>query len=227
MLSEMDSWHHIGEVLEGYVASPRQTGIAYDPPYDSPLEDNFARCLIPHLSARGKLHKQVGVSTICGRFIFDFVASLGDRKVAFECDGKEFHNPHRDEWRDAMILGAKAVAVIYRMRGGDLTYHLADSLYLISRYEPQLFTADGLRRLQAGSSAEARSYKPSPDQNIIQVTYKDSGSLHSLLIERKLQIPPQGIREHWQYLFSYAAERNGGNLDEVMKSYRGGVEHGR
>lgn len=95
-------------------------GPLFDPPYESPLEELFALNAIKYLDDSVDFQKQVSVETICGQFRIDFVIDTGLKKVAIECDGKESHNKSRDEWRDAMILGAGAVDVIYRLRGGDL-----------------------------------------------------------------------------------------------------------
>ena len=76
----------------------------YDPPYESPLEDTFARGLSKFLRPGTNLEKQVEVTTICGDFRLDFVATtMAGRRVAYECDGAEFHDAQRDEWRDSVV----------------------------------------------------------------------------------------------------------------------------
>jgi len=110
---------------------------------ESPLESRFALSLIRRLHPNAHLESQVSVDTICGRFRLDFVVTRRGRMVAVECDGKDYHDEGRDEWRDAMVLGAEAVDVIYRFRGSDLTYHLNDCLFLISQWEPDLVSPAG------------------------------------------------------------------------------------
>jgi hypothetical protein len=93
----------------------------YDPPYESPLEDSFAWNLSKHLRRDTRLEKQVVVSTVCGAFRMDFVAtSAAGQRIAFECDGAEFHEFRRDEWRDAMILGGGGADSIIRLEGAIL-----------------------------------------------------------------------------------------------------------
>jgi len=75
----------------------------YDPPYESPLEDLFAWNAVKYLGETVAFDKQVEVDTICGKFRLDFLAVSPESRVAFECDGVEYHEPRRDEWRDAMI----------------------------------------------------------------------------------------------------------------------------
>src|SRR5688572_5827088 len=107
-------------------------------PFDSPLEADFAWHVAKYVSNEVHLDRQVAVETICGRFVLDFVATNpAGARVAFECDGKEFHHAGRDEWRDAMILGADGVDSILRLRGSDLTYHINDVLYITAVWHPE------------------------------------------------------------------------------------------
>ena len=85
---------------------------------ESPIESEFLGALRKYAAGGLQLETQVEVVTICGKFRLDLVAVFENgRRVAFECDGKEFHKPSRDEWRDAMILGKGFVDCIYRLRG--------------------------------------------------------------------------------------------------------------
>lgn len=45
-----------------------------------------------------------------------------------------------------MILSSQTVDTIYRLNGSDLTYHMEDYLHLLSRWEPYLFSPEGVRR---------------------------------------------------------------------------------
>ena len=38
-----------------------------------------------------------------GRFHVDFLVESGGRKLIVECDGRDYHNPHRDRERDKEI----------------------------------------------------------------------------------------------------------------------------
>ena len=132
----------------------------YDPPYESLLEDAFAWGLSKVLSPGTILEKQVEVKTICGDFRLDFVATaVAGRQVAYECDGAEFHEQQRDEWRDAMILGANAVDSIIRLRGSDLTYHLDDVLWLLSKWDPDMFSDRSQKILFQLASDRARYHR--------------------------------------------------------------------
>ena len=127
-------------------------------PLESPLEELFAFNLEKYLDSSINLQNQIEVETICGNFRIDFVAYSKIKRIAFECDGADYHNVARDEWRDAMILGAKAVDVIYRLRGSDLTYHIEDCLYLISKWEPEIFSQRGKINLEILASKKKKIF---------------------------------------------------------------------
>jgi len=193
----------------------------YDPPYDSPLEDLFAHNISKYLGTNVVLNKQVDVETICGTFRVDFVADCGP-KIAFECDGAEYHDAARDEWRDAMILGADAVDVIYRLRGRDLTYHLEDCLFVISRLEPDIFSHRGLLHLGNLATQEARTFIPGRG-TWHSVTYKPARpEMDPLVISitRNSRIVPKGQRSFWKSVFRFAREKGGGDMDSLIAEWR-------
>lgn len=130
----------------------------YKPPYDSPLEDSFAWHISKYLGNRTTLAKQVQTATSFGTFFLDFVSrSPSGRRVAFECDGRDFHrDPVRDICRDAVVLDSGAVDAVYRLRGQDLHYHLEDCLYVLARWEPRLFSVTGVYQLSLLASHGVR-----------------------------------------------------------------------
>ena len=200
------SWSHLNE------------GPFYDPPYESQLEDIFALTIIKYLNTSIDFQKQVEVDTICGKFRIDFIADCGSKKVAFECDGREYHNESRDEWRDAMILGSKAVDVIYRLRGSDLTYHIEDCLFVISKNDPEIFSPRGLINLEVLTSDETRRHELEDGEETIMITYRQTNNIAPLFIfiERRSREIPSGKRAFWKHLFEYAKKQGGGNLDELI-----------
>ena len=194
----------------------------YEPPYDSPLEDEFARTLVKYAGLMSSFDKQVPIDTICGRFILDFVACVNNQVIAFECDGKDFHDAYRDEWRDAMILGSGRVTTIYRFRGSDLYYHLEDCLYAVSRFDPGLFSERGLINLTKLASHEVRSYSYA-DPEHIAIAYRDGltrgASFPGIIIERRSRIIPPGQPSFWASRYRFAVNCKGGTLDSVIGEY--------
>jgi len=198
---------------------------AYSPPYDSPIEDAFARELIRHLDQSIDLRTQHCVETICGLFIVDFVAIASDGTViGFECDGAEFHDEYSDEWRDAMILGAKALTRIYRLRGVDINFYLRDLLHVIAVAEPNLFNDAARGRIKAGAYSLAREFSAehifSSKIFCTANSSDDSKDTHRIEIERRSQKIEWSKREFWQTYFSFACDCGGGKLDEVIKLWR-------
>ena len=106
---------------------------------ESPIESLFIDAFEKYISSRVEIYPQHEVYTPWGMFRLDFLIQLGEKKIAIECDGKDFHDAYRDEWRDALILGSKQVDSIYRFRGKDLFWNVNDCVDLIFYYDKDLF----------------------------------------------------------------------------------------
>jgi hypothetical protein len=129
----------------------------YRPPYESPIEDDFAYNAVKYLRKEVKLVPQQRMRTYCGTFRVDFLIESGKRRVAVECDGKAFHRTARDLARDTLILGSYAVDTIFRLQGSNIYYRIGDCLFLLSRYAPELFTDRGLANLETLAAPETRA----------------------------------------------------------------------
>jgi len=196
----------------------------YSPPYDSPIEDMFA-CHLSKFIAKNILVKtQVSVNTICGCFVLDFVLeSPRIGKIAIECDGRDFHDESRDEWRDAMILGEKMVDKIYRIRGSDIYYHIYDVLYCISTLESEVMSERGVLHLDSLATSEAKSLEFSRKCDLYSIYYprnEDDDIEPSLKLEKREIFIPKGERRFWQAAYKFACSIGGGRLDDVIASYR-------
>jgi hypothetical protein len=195
----------------------------YDPPYDSPIEDAFAKSATKFLNREVILYTQVEIPTICGLFRLDFVAIDSDgKKTGFECDGKEFHDESRDEWRDAMILGSSDIDEIYRISGKEITYRIDDVFYSISIWSPWLFDDRQKYNLSRIASEELTKRNVQTEDTVFSVNYVDaeSGQLNQFRLEKRHKNIPEGRRQFWQCAFRYAKDLWGGNLDEIMSQYR-------
>lgn len=196
--------------------------VEYSPPYDSPIEDLFVWNFAKYAHEDVQLKCQVPVNTICGLFVIDFVAySPKIGRIAFECDGKEFHSASRDEWRDAMILGKEAVDVIYRLRGCDIYYHINDLLFLISQLEPSITSERGEINLHILASYEMKKISIDRAKDYYNVLYKESSiQMDSLRLETRRRFFPKNERRFWHDAYRYAVSIGGGSLDDVMRSHR-------
>ncbi len=191
----------------------------YLPPYDSPIEDAFAHSITKYLADAVSLKVQVPAPTICGRFVIDFVLSSPEiGHIGVECDGHEFHDARRDEWRDAVILGGNLVDSMYRLRGSDITYHLDDILYFMGKLEPGLMSERGMLNLRSLSSDEARAhaYTRESDMHHIRYSAPTEGALK--LGVRRTAVPP-GQRRFWRDAYRFAESIGGGDLESVMRQY--------
>lgn len=141
---------HISDVLSGDIGSflSAGTGPCYNPPYESPIEDDFAWYMAKYLDDATEFHKQVVAPTPWGNFRLDFVAVRFGVRIGFECDGAAYHkDDFRDECRDAAILKLGHVDAIYRLRGADLCHRTDAVVNEIAQHDGYLFSARGLTNL--------------------------------------------------------------------------------
>ena len=85
---------------------------------ESPIELLFQVNFSGYLNSKAQLIPQYELITKRGKFRADFmfIPPSGER-IIIECDGKEFHDPLRDSFRDAFILGSDCADAIYRING--------------------------------------------------------------------------------------------------------------
>lgn len=194
----------------------------YNPPYESPIEDEFARYAEKYFDKNINFSSQIEVNTICGLFRVDFLAHTNDgKKIAIECDGKEFHDEHRDEWRDAMIMGSGKIDEIYRIKGKDITYHLEDVFFVLSVWSPQLFSDRQKYNLSRLASEQISKIQIEQEKSFFVFSFIDEETqdLQQIQIEKRHKIIPKGKRQFWQAAFQFAKQQGGGNLDQIMEKY--------
>ncbi|HET6567674.1 MAG TPA: hypothetical protein VFG50_06900 [Rhodothermales bacterium] len=176
----MQERHHSPSPFGGQSLSDRTTlhplvepTLFYDPPYERPLEDEFAWHLVKYLSPASALEYQPEVETPGGKFWIDFVVELGSRRIGFECgDLSDLDDPDEAALRDALIVGTGGVDALYRLRGKDVLHRLHDCLLVIARWEPELFSTRGHVNLNTLASPEARSSRiPRPSDTEARLAY--------------------------------------------------------
>lgn len=129
------------------------TGPSYEPPYDSPIEDEFAYHIVKYLDTNVQIIKQYEVKTFCANYRLDFLLTNNNGwNIGIECDGAKYHNRYKDRIRDTLILGSNAVSTIFRINGRNIKYNLNDCLWLIANFNPILFSERGLKNLEALAS---------------------------------------------------------------------------
>lgn len=123
---------------------------AFNPPYDSPIEEMLAWHLSKYLDEPVVPDEQAEVVTPVATFYLDLmVRRHGGRVIAFECDGKEYHtDPFRGQCRNALIFCYGGAKAIYPFRGQDLHDGVNDGLYAVARKDPAAFSDRGHRHVE-------------------------------------------------------------------------------
>lgn len=163
----------IGTTKDGETAQILlEPSLFYAPPYERPLEDEFAWHLVKYLNPVTALDYQVKVETPCAHMWIDFVVEHGGRRIGFECGELEADADERQEQlRAALILGSGQIDVLYRFRGADLAHRLHDCLLLAARWDPELFSARGQINLGTLASPEAQAHRPLRHETVARVGY--------------------------------------------------------
>lgn len=193
-----------------------RSSFIYNPPYDSPIENEFAYHLEKYIDPSVIVIPQYEIKTLCGTFRPDFFLRTNTTKIVIECDGKEFHSAYRDEWRDAMILGDSDIDAIYRITGAGIVYHLMDVFYIISKLDKNIFSERGRKNIKSLVSKEIKNFEPSKNETIFYLS--GEGGFEYKLIKHHKNIP-KGRRQFWQSLYKYAKNKDGGNLDSLIEQY--------
>lgn len=210
------------------VAHDEWTARGYEPPYESPLEDDFAYEVTKHLRlGRSGIQAQVPLGTIGGLFRADFLLKSPRGDIVVECDGREFHDPYADEWRDAMLLGSRLATAVYRFPGKMIFHRLADCLQLLSYFEPQLFHERGRRNVYQLSSWKVRDAEFDSEQEKIAIVAHEASEEERYEGERNRWF--QATRRHagphrqfvpqWKRYYQFAQElppSSRGSLLSVM-----------
>ncbi len=192
---------------------------------ESPIEELFAYNVCKYLSEDSQLKPQVSIPTLCGSFRLDFmISNISGLNIGVECDGKDFHDARRDEWRDAMILGDNSdIQGILRFRGVDIKYRINDLLFLTSKIYPLLFSERGKANLKILASNEVKRDVFSSTETFLRVRYSDGeNENHCLLVEHRHKNIPKGKRQFWQAAYSFAKSNGGGDIDSIVSNYNVG-----
>ena len=156
-----------------------EPSLFYDPPYERPLEDEFAWHLVKYLNPISGLLYQAPAQTPGGTFWVDFVVECGAasepvRRIGFEIGDLEPATPddEGERLRDALLIGTGALDVLYRFRGPDVLHRLHDCLLLVARRDADLFTHRGRINLETLASPEAAAYRPHRHDATLQLAYE-------------------------------------------------------
>lgn len=152
-----------------------ESSLFYDPPYERPVDDHLAWHLVKYLAPNCALQYRTVALTPDDCFRVDFLIEqetpgYGTRRFGLLCGERE--DEEAPCLRDALVVGAGAVDVLYRFREESLERHLQDVLFLVSRWDPALFEASGRVRLHEKASAQARAYRVWPGEMEARLTFE-------------------------------------------------------
>lgn len=193
------------------------------PPFESKLEEELAHNIEKYLCPEVKIEPQFNVETPWGEFRLDFIITRpGAAPIGLECDGVQFHDPARDEWRDSLILGTSDLKAIYRFPGPALVYHLEDCLYLLSKWEPACFSKRGHINLDRLASKEAKGADLGSPSILIGFKIASENGRTALAhseICRHAYEGGKGSGSYFESLFLFAMEHKGKKLEEIQTLY--------
>ena len=101
---------------------------------------------------------------------WDLLVEYAGRRVAFMY--RDEMEEHEMPLRDASLIGAGEIDVLYRLRAGDLQKRLHDCLLCIARWEPGLFSTRGHIHLEGLASREAWATPPLQDNIRYRLVYE-------------------------------------------------------
>jgi len=182
------------------------------PEAESPLATRLERALELHISDQTTLIREYQCETPWANFRIDLVAQTPLVRIGFECDGKYFHDRHRDEIRDSLILGQKCVETIYRFPGDQVNFAIHDMLYLVSLYDPTVFTERGRKVLATQACDSVKSHEPNGYGGMIIGSRYERGEPPEPLVPNRYSITrnsshiPDGMRPFWKDVYQHAMD---------------------
>lgn len=196
-----------------------RAGQLYEPPYDSPIEDILAYNLLKYIRPDVVLRRQVEVATKAGTFRLDFVLEGNGVSIGLECDGEEFHDPWRDEWRDAMILGSAKMDDILRIPGKHICGRPSICIYRIAEWYHEFFTDHGQTNIETLARAEAEAVDEAYGHPHGNLDFHGEEGKQRILgmvrLERRAQSP-----HYLAKLLAFAKASSHTTLDAIIEEYK-------
>ena len=182
------------------------------PEPESPLAVFLERVLELHIADTTTLIREFECPTSWATFRIDLVAQTPTHRIGFECDGKDFHDSYRDEVRDSLILGSGCVDTIYRLPGDQVNFAIHDLLYIVSLYDPAIFTDRGRKVLLSQACDSVREHIPDGYGGSIFGTRSERGDPRIALTPLRLRLSrhsrqiPSSMSPFWQTIYQHALQ---------------------
>lgn len=186
----------------------------HNAPYESPIEQYLFTKLRSHLLPTVAFTPQVSYGTQCGVFRVDGVLVFEQQKIALECDGAEYHDSYRDEWRDAILLGENHVNAVLRFGGSNIIDVPLVCLSDISRWYSEFFWDRALSMLAAARNEVEFQFE---NEDYSYGTYTLNGSERCFGSSRRFQ---SERREMWRGYYKFAQRNPGKSLDRIVELWK-------
>lgn len=203
-----------------------------NPPYESLLEEVFAKSIKKYLKNEIILQEQHEVETLCGLFRFDFIIEYNSRIIAFECDGQNFHDENAaiyDFWRDSVLLAENHAQIIFRLSGPVLMQKMADCLFLLSYIYAEIFNHKTIQELKIQTSPLVleqvfhQATVKTPNQNhIFKILFPEESKISTTPVEEISWICLKSesyADDRHKKIYGYIKRNNGGRLNPLIYKY--------
>ncbi len=141
----------------------QEPALFYHPPYETGAEDDLAYQLVATLAEKAGLQYKVRMGTSYASFEVTFLVEHGRQRVGIQVT-RASEDAVAAAFYDTLLVDAGLVDILYRIDEADLQSRLFDSLCLIARWNPGLFSDRGLAKIEAQASPAARVFYPTPGQ---------------------------------------------------------------
>jgi very-short-patch-repair endonuclease len=186
----------------------------HNAPYESPIEQYLFIKLRSHFAPNASLTPQVSFKTQCGIFRVDALLNFAERKVAVECDGKDYHNGYRDEWRDSILLGERHITDIVRFSGANIIDVPLVCISDLARWYAECFTIRGVAMLMAARKEVEFQFEEddgSYGTYLFEGEHRCYGAVRRFSSER---------RDMWQGYYKFALRNPGKTLDRIIELWK-------
>ena len=139
-----------------------EPSLFYQPPYHTMLEDDLAWHLTKYLADEAALQHNATIRTLYADYNVDFLVEFGKQRIGFMCGQMDWDTDHAiANFKDALLIDAGGVDVLYRFDTADLQERMHDCLQLVAAWNPALFSQRGLVNLAMLASTATTAFQPS------------------------------------------------------------------
>lgn len=179
-----------------------------------------------------QLTPQFNYETRRGRYRADFLlVTAGGERIIIEIDGKQFHDPIRDKFRDAFTLADGYANHIYRFKAETIFRHIWHAVYALYRHHLGVFSDYGIQDIRDKASRFVASEELHPANRpfspasflINSAEAHDTQLAEISRIEVRSGINKRGARLFGREYIDFARENPGKDIDWLTNQWK--LEH--